>query len=49
MAGRTSAEIIEEEDEEVEEVEVFSPVGGEAEETIWEAGEVPMRGYQHVE
>ncbi len=39
-AGRTSSEIIEEEDEdEVEEVDAFSPLAPEAEETIvWEAG-----------
>ena len=37
--GRTSGEIIEEEDEdEVEEVDTFSPVAAEAEETIWEGG-----------
>ncbi len=36
-AGRASGEIIEEEDEdEVEEVDAFSPVAAEAEETIWE-------------
>ncbi|KAI4207560.1 MAG: hypothetical protein LQ346_000492 [Caloplaca aetnensis] len=40
QAGRTSGEIIEEEDEdEVEEVEAFSPVGAGAEETVWEEGE----------
>ena len=38
VAGRASGEIIEEEDEdEVEEVETFSPVAPEVEETIWEA------------
>ena len=39
-AGRTSSEIIEEEDEdEVEEVDTFSPLALEAEETIsWEGG-----------
>lgn len=38
-AGRTSGEIIEEEDEnEIEEVDAFSPVAAEAEETIWESG-----------
>ena len=38
-AGRASGEIIEEEDEdEVEEVDAFSPVAPEAEETIWEGG-----------
>ena len=36
-AGRRSGEIIEEEDEdEIEEVDAFSPVAGEAEEVIWE-------------
>lgn len=39
VAGRASGEIIEEEDEdEIEEVDVFSPVAPEAEETIWEGG-----------
>lgn len=39
VAGRASGEIIEEEDEdEVEEVDAFSPVAPEAEETIWEGG-----------
>ena len=39
VAGRASGEIIEEEDEdEVEEVEAFSPIANEAEETIWEGG-----------
>lgn len=39
VAGRQSGEIIEEEDEdEIEEVDVFSPVPAEAEEIIWEAG-----------
>lgn len=39
--GRTSGEIIEEEDEdEVEEVESFSPVGPGVEETVWEEGEL---------
>lgn len=39
-AGRTSREIIEEEDEdEVEEVDTFSPLAPETEETIiWESG-----------
>jgi hypothetical protein len=38
-AGRASGEIIEEEDEDdIEEVDVFSPVAPEAEETIWEGG-----------
>lgn len=39
-AGRTSGEIIEEEDEdEVEEVDTFGPLAPEAEETIiWEGG-----------
>ncbi|KAL9020451.1 MAG: hypothetical protein Q9185_002326 [Variospora sp. 1 TL-2023] len=41
QVGRTSGEIIEEEDEdEVEEVEAFSPVGAGAEETVWEEGEM---------
>ncbi|KAL9124586.1 MAG: hypothetical protein Q9217_006098 [Psora testacea] len=36
-AGRTSGEIIEEEDEdEIEEVDAFSPLAPEAEETLWE-------------
>lgn len=40
VQGRRSGEIIEEEDEdEVEEVEAFSPVPAEAEETIWESEE----------
>ena len=38
VAGRTSGEIIEEEDEdEVEEVDAFSPIMTEVEETIWES------------
>lgn len=38
VAGRTSEEIIEEEDEdEVEEVDTFSPLATEVEETIWES------------
>ena len=37
MKGRRSGEIIEEEDEdEFEEVDAFSPVHAEAEETLWE-------------
>ncbi|KAL8854230.1 MAG: hypothetical protein Q9221_000944 [Calogaya cf. arnoldii] len=41
QAGRTSGEIIEEEDEdEVEEVDAFSPVGAGMEETVWEEGGV---------
>ena len=37
VAGRASEEIIEEEDEdEVEEVDTFSPIAPEAEETLWE-------------
>ncbi|KAI4233313.1 MAG: hypothetical protein LQ349_004487 [Xanthoria aureola] len=41
QAGRTSGEIIEEEDEdEVEEVDAFSPVGAGMEETVWEEGDV---------
>ncbi|KAL8703291.1 MAG: hypothetical protein Q9201_003532 [Fulgogasparrea decipioides] len=40
QAGRTSGEIIEEEDEdEVEEVDAFSPLGAGAEETVWEEGD----------
>ncbi|KAL8843568.1 MAG: hypothetical protein Q9170_000072 [Blastenia crenularia] len=43
QVGRTSGEIIQEEDEdEVEEVEAFSPVGAGAEETVWEEGDVEM-------
>lgn len=39
QVGRTSGEIIEEEDEdEVEEVDAFSPIGAGAEETVWEEG-----------
>lgn len=38
--GRRSGEVIEEEDEdEIEEVDAFSPVPAEAEETIWESEE----------
>ncbi|KAL8773127.1 MAG: hypothetical protein Q9209_001803 [Squamulea sp. 1 TL-2023] len=41
QAGRTSGEIIEEEDEdEVEEVDAFSPVGAGMEETVWEEGDI---------
>ncbi|KAI4263017.1 MAG: hypothetical protein L6R42_001820 [Xanthoria sp. 1 TBL-2021] len=41
QAGRTSGEIIEEEDEdEVEEVDAFSPVGAGMEETVWEEGDM---------
>lgn len=37
QAGRTSGEIIEEEDEdEIEEVDTFSPIAPGAEETVWE-------------
>ncbi|KAL9031835.1 MAG: hypothetical protein Q9196_000149 [Gyalolechia fulgens] len=44
QVGRTSGEIIEEEDEEeVEEVEAFSPVGVGAEETVWEEGDVDKK------
>ena len=45
--GRRSDEIIEEEDEgEVEEVEAFSPVGGDVEETIWEGeGDDAKKGW----
>lgn len=44
VAGRRSGEIIEEEDEdEIEEVEAFSPITGpgEVEETIFAPGEMP--------
>lgn len=43
VAGRRSGEVIEEEDEdEIEEVEAFSPIAGEEiEETIYPAGETP--------
>lgn len=42
VAGRASGEIIEEEDEdEVEEVDAFSPLAPEAEETMWEGGKEP--------
>ena len=46
-AGRTSGEIIEEEDEDdVEEVDTFSPLAPEAEETIWEGSkEAEMDGW----
>ncbi|KAL8674681.1 MAG: hypothetical protein Q9168_000913 [Polycauliona sp. 1 TL-2023] len=41
QVGRTSGEIIEEEDEdEVEEVDAFSPVGAGMEETVWEEGDL---------
>ena len=37
VAGRTSGEIIEEEDEDgVEEVDAFSPIASEAEEIMWD-------------
>ncbi|CAD6585348.1 MAG: hypothetical protein ASARMPREDX12_001971 [Alectoria sarmentosa] len=45
-AGRTSGEIIEEEDEdEVEEVDTFSPLAPEAEETIWGGKEAEVGGW----
>ena len=47
-AGRTSGEIIEEEDEdEIEEVDAFSPLASEAEETIiWEgSSEAELDGW----
>ncbi|MCJ1227547.1 hypothetical protein MMC12_004203 [Toensbergia leucococca] len=48
-AGRRSAEIIqpvqEEDEDEVEEVEAFSPVAAEVEETIWEGGEGVKKGW----
>ncbi|KAL8914587.1 MAG: hypothetical protein Q9171_000768 [Xanthocarpia ochracea] len=41
QVGRRSGEIIEEEDEdEVEEVDAFSPVGAGMEETVWEEGDL---------
>ena len=41
QVGRTSGEIIKEEDEdEVEEVDAFSPVGAGMEETVWEEGDM---------
>ena len=44
--GRRSGEIIEEEDEdEIEEVDAFSPVPPEAEETIWEGTEAGKKGW----
>jgi serine/threonine protein kinase len=44
QGGRRSGEIIEEEDEDVEEVDAFSPITGpgEIEETIYAAGETPI-------
>ena len=45
-AGRTSGEIIEEEDEdEVEEVDTFSPLAPETEETIWTGKEAEVDGW----
>ena len=45
-AGRTSGEIIKEEDEdEVEEVDTFSPLAPEAEETIWGGKEAEVDGW----
>lgn len=42
QARRTSGEIIEEEDEdEIEEVDTFSPVAPGAEETVWEEQRLP--------
>ena len=39
VAGRASGEIIKEEDEEdIEEVDAFSPIAPESDETVWEAG-----------
>ena len=49
VAGRQSGEIIEEEDEdEIEEVDVFRPGPAEAEEIIWEAGFTTDGGNKHV-
>jgi hypothetical protein len=43
QAGRRSGEIIEEEDEDIEEVDAFSPITGPGEtETIFAAGDTPM-------
>jgi hypothetical protein len=39
--GRRSGEIIEEEDEDVEEVDTFSPIGPELEEEVFAPGETP--------
>lgn len=48
-AGRASGEIIEEEDEdEIEEVDAFSPIAPEAEETIWEGGKEGESGNDWV-
>ena len=45
-AGRTSGEIIEEEDEDdIEEVDTFSPLAPEAEETIWAGKEAEVDGW----
>ncbi|KAL8695466.1 MAG: hypothetical protein Q9218_000044 [Villophora microphyllina] len=45
QAGRTSGEIIEEEDEdEIEEVDAFSPIAPGAEETVWEEGDADADG-----
>ncbi|KAL8971734.1 MAG: hypothetical protein Q9183_000908 [Haloplaca sp. 2 TL-2023] len=45
QVGRTSGEIIEEEDEdEVEEVDAFSPVAPGAEETVWEEADADLKG-----
>ncbi|KAL8730442.1 MAG: hypothetical protein Q9166_004080 [cf. Caloplaca sp. 2 TL-2023] len=50
QVGRASGEIIEEEDEdEVEEVDAFSPVGAGAEETVWEEGDVEREGEREKE
>lgn len=46
VTGRRSGEIIEEEDEdEIEEVDTFSSVTAEAEETIWEGEEGAAKGW----
>lgn len=45
-AGRRSGEVIHEEDEdEIEEVDAFSPIPAEAEETIWEGGSDGKAGW----
>lgn len=47
VKGRRSGEIIEEEDEDgFEEVDAFSPVPAEAEETVWEAEHGSRKGWR---
>ena len=47
IKGRRSGEIIEEEDEDgFEEVDAFSPVPVEAEETVWEAEHGVRKGWR---